>query len=367
MEEDDGSFFDDATDNTPANRSDDDDEKEDLQQQQVPVAAAAAPAAAEDSATTEYAGDGDGMYTHMPETAYYYQHQHHPPQQQQQQQQQRQQQPPPPPPQQQHYTFSRAEGLHALKCLTTSKVLFTYCPQNSIVLDMCCGTGFNIRRVENDKARYVVMADPSREALSTAIGVYNMSNKSFPATPVQVDCFAQSRDVFAGLLDPCISFDFVLCTSAVQQSFSTQENAVAFLRNATVRLRPGCCIMLIFPDAAAIRRLGPDFRNSVCAVSYNPAETRGFGARCTLAVADKNGVPDLRPDGYFVDKEVLRDLAERMCNLCLCADIKLEENLKEFWKNYAVKASEDEIKVMSLFSVLVFRKAYPETMHHDQF
>lgn len=264
--------------------------------------------------------------------------------------------------------FAPGSGIYPFRSFTFSRINAIYCKEDSTVLDICCGPGTNIRRWAPKKARYMVLADPSRDALLAAIKTYNESDNNFPAIPVQVDCFAPRPDVFATVLTPDICFDYVLCTSSASlRAFASHDTAAAFLRNATARIRPGGCFAIFFPNAFFIRKLGtPRFENSVCLVAYNPNKEKGFGVECTVAVADKDGSPMPDAEGFLIEPDLLIQTADRDCGMTFVKAVEFKENFDEFRRLYGNPITDDEIRAMSLFSTFIFTKRLPETKFHDQ-
>ena len=265
--------------------------------------------------------------------------------------------------------FAPGNGIYPFRSFTFSKINDIYCAKKSTVLDICCGPGTNIRRWSPGSVRYMVLADPSRDALLTAIRTYNESNNNFPATPVQVDCFAPRADVFAPVLTPDICFDYVLCTSlAALRAFASHDDAVAFLRNATARIRPGGNFAFFFPNADIIRKMGtPHFTNSACMVAYNQNKKKGFGVECTVAIADRDGraIPDA--EGFLIEPELLIQTAERDCGMKLFEVVSFQNNYDDFRKMFKdIPITPDEVCAMSLFSTFIFKKRPPETKFHDQ-
>lgn len=267
--------------------------------------------------------------------------------------------------------FVQAPGVYSLRSFTFSKINDLFCKPGAFVLDMCCGAGTNIRRWSSGRVRYMVLADPSHDALRAAIDVYNMSENDFPATPVQVDCFAPKADVFDSLLGADICFDFVLCTSpAALRAFASHDAAVAFLHNATGRIRPGGRFAFFFPNACIIRqRVGKaGLRNSVCLVSYDAAKQPGFGVSCTVALADRDGraMPDA--EGYLIDPGLLIKTLAEDCDMAFVKEVRFDENLDDFKRRgYNNPISKDELDAMFLFSTFIFEKKLPRTKYHTQF
>jgi mRNA (guanine-N7-)-methyltransferase len=252
-----------------------------------------------------------------------------------------------------------------------------YVKPGSVVFDLCCGKGGDLKKFQNAHIKSYVGADIALRSVQDACNRYNASKNykqrmifKFDATFIHANCIENN-------LDPVLSnfiFDCVSCQFALHYSFGSEEHARKLLFNATCHLKNGGYFLVTCPDAYVLVKklraqpphvltIGNEvYRAEFTTKRFHPNEPFGNEYKFYLKDAIDECPEYLVPPNTLTElaKEYKLQLVETMNFHEVWERYSNDEKFKTLTENvYKLKDAEmslDEWEAIYLYRLFVFQK-----------